>query len=182
MTRIKLSGILTLLLLLMPLSCNDDNVQNEFSSYRAYFYFDQVMTTHPLLAALTGAGGQFCSIYSSNSKMIFQSLTEMLPVDVTAIAYYQRFVTIGGFIVGQSNVPDMKTGQLPIVCYDRVCPNCYKESSISKPLVLQENGFANCQRCKRNYDLNNLGITPNGNKLIRYKISYNGNNVMEINN
>ena len=95
-------------------------------------------------------------------------------------------LTIAGFIVGLSNQPDMSTGAMQYLAYDRVCRNCYEEQSISKPLTLLENGRAKCERCKRVYNLNNQGIPEQGEKgqkLYEYRgVTYNGNNTVEIRN
>lgn len=165
-------------------SCNNDTVESTYAKYRAYFRYDNVMTTQPFYAALTGAG-QYCSVYVQNKRLYFSSLTKSDTVSLTAVAYYESFISIDGFIAGLSNVPDMNTGTLPWVAYDRACPNCYENDGITHPLSLKENGFAYCTRCKRTYDLNNLGFLVSGDagiKMYRYRIAYNGSNLVIIQN
>ena len=166
-------------------ACNNDDVQSTYSTHQAYFYYPRVLTTQPLYAALTGPG-QYCAISLSASNLIFQSTTNSLSVPITAVSGYQRFQCINGFIVGQSNIPDMTTMALPILAFDRACPNCYVNDVITRPLTLKENGRAYCDRCRRTYDLNNLGLIIDGAKgdlnLFRYHISYNGENIMVIKN
>ncbi|MBQ8098306.1 MAG: hypothetical protein IJ244_02150 [Bacteroidaceae bacterium] len=180
--------ILLSLMMLAPTACSRDDVENVYSNYRAYFRYDKVITAHPLYVALTGTG-EYCSIFAQGTEqgttLYFQGVYEQAKDLLTAPDYYQSVIWIGGLIVGRSNVPDMTDGTLPLLCFDRVCPNCYKDDNISKPLTLQEFGQASCSRCKRTYDLNNLGIIASGEKgikLIRYHITYNGSNTVVVSN
>lgn len=178
---------LSLFFVLLLFSCSNDDVESTYAAFHAYFRFDKVMTTAPLYSALT-APGEYCSVYIDNSasNIIFQSTTSSLPVAITSITYYQKIQFIAGLIVGESNVPDMTTMQLPLLAFDRACPNCYEKNSVTKPLSLKESGFAYCDRCKRTYDLNNLGLVVDGQqgdiKLFRYRISYNSSNTMVVSN
>ncbi len=45
---------------------------------------------------------------------------------------------------------------------------------MSHRLTMDTRGFATCPTCKRQYDLNNRGITSNGKKLLRYRGSTTG--------
>lgn len=165
-------------------SCGDDDVQNVYSSYRAYFRYDNVMSVLPLYPALTGLG-EYCTISAAGSYLYFRSLTKSQQVNLTAVAYYQKYVSIAGFIVGRMNVPDMNTGAVELVAYDLACPNCYADDYISRPLTLKEGGFAYCSRCKRTYNLNDAGLISSGEKgrkLERYRISYSGSATVEIRN
>lgn len=167
---------------ILMLSCADD-VQNVYSKYRAAFTYNKVTTTAPLYKALTGAG-IFCSIYCQGGKIYFNTPYESKYETLTDINMYMKPIAFNGFIVGLSNLPEMGTTDLPLLCYDRVCPNCFEES-ISPSLTLQENGFAYCNRCKRKYDLNNLGVISEGEKglkLIRYHIMYDGADHLRIYN
>ena len=174
--------LLLLICLMMATACADD-VQTVYSKYRADFVYDKVSTTDPLYKALTGAG-MFCSIYRQGGKQYFTSPYETTYRNLTDLNLYQRYVTINGFIVGLANQTEMGTTVLPLLCYDRVCPNCYEEGH-NYSLALQENGFAYCSRCKRKYNLNDGGLIAegdNGLKLIRYHIMYDGLNNMRIYN
>jgi len=175
---------LAFFILLFFSSCSQDNVQNVYSRYRAFFNYTKVLTAHPLYTAITGTGS-YCSISAQGTTLYFQSPTESYQDNLTDADYYKQVTWIGGLIVGRSNVPDMTTGELPLLCFDRACPNCYKNDDITKPLTLKENGEAYCTRCKRTYDLNNLGIIKtgdNGIKLYRYMVVYNGSNTLVVNN
>jgi len=159
------------------------NVQKTYSKYRAYFYYDKVLTTQPLLAALTGTES-YCSIAFQNGKIRFSSLTNSHEQSITSVRQYEKLITINGFIVGMANMPELGETTLPLLCFDRVCPNCFEEG-FSPSLGLRENGYAYCNRCKRTYDMNNLGIIADGEKglkMHRYGILYNGNNEMLISN
>ena len=146
---------------ILMLSCADD-VQNVYSKYRAAFTYNKVTTTAPLYKALTGAG-IFCSIYCQGGKIYFNTPYESKYETLTDINMYMKPIAFNGFIVGLSNL----------------------EESISPSLTLQENGFAYCNRCKRKYDLNNLGVISEGEKglkLIRYHIMYDGADHLRIYN
>lgn len=165
-------------------SCTDENVQNVYSRYRAYFRYDNVMSALPLYPALTGVG-EYCTISTAGSYLYFRSLTKSQQVNLTSLAYYQRYVAIAGFIVGRMNIPDMNTGAVEPAAYDLACPNCYADDNISKPLTLKEGGFARCARCKRIYNLNNGGLISSGGKgrkLERYRITFSGSSIVEIRN
>lgn len=168
----------------MATGCSED-VTTTYSTYRAFFYYNKVSTTYPLFSALTGAG-DFCSIYISPDKTIhFETLTNSATANLTAIANYNRYYAIAGFIVGQGNMMEMGSTVLPLLCYDLACPNCYEDNSITRKLSLQENGYAFCSRCGRKYNLNKFGIIEEGDKgikLQRYHISYDGADIMQIYN
>ena len=181
----RIAAVISLAAGLLLLSgCSGDDVQNEYSRRHAYFSYSQVITTHPLYSALTSPG-LYCLIYQNGANLVFASLTSSLSVPITAVAQYQRFQSVDGFIVGQSNELDMKTGQMTIYCFDRACPNCYRDDAVTRPLALKENGFAYCSRCKRTYYLNSGGLIYSGDKevkLDRYRIYYTGSNTMTISN
>ena len=120
---------------ILMLSCADD-VQNVYSKYRAAFTYNKVTTTAPLYKALTGAG-IFCSIYCQGGKIYFNTPYESKYETLTDINMYMKPIAFNGFIVGLSNLPEMGTTDLPLLCYDRVCPNCFEES-ISPSLTLQD--------------------------------------------
>ena len=180
---------ITILIVALTLAtaCDSDDISTRYARHRAYFRYDKVMTAPKLHGALTSPG-TFCAIYTGGNYLYFQDHTKTAPNqdNLTAQAYYQSYITIAGFIVGLSNQPDMSTGAMQYLAYDRVCRNCYEEQSISKPLTLLENGRAKCERCKRVYNLNNQGIPEQGEKgqkLYEYRgVTYNGNNTVEIRN
>ncbi|MBP3773912.1 MAG: hypothetical protein ILA34_01020 [Bacteroidaceae bacterium] len=181
----RLSLTLSFLLALLTfVACGDGDVQTTFARRRAYFRYEKVEVAFPLSTALNGPG-RYCNIYLEGNDIVFASLTGTFRDPITAKAQYQSYLSVDGFIVGQSNVPDMKTGTLLHLCFDRACPNCYEGSSITRPVTLQENGRAHCSRCGRTYDLNNLGIIIEGEKgikLYRYRVYYSGGSTLLINN
>lgn len=181
-----LKGVFLTLIFALLGGCSGDTVETTYCNYRAYFRYDNVIGVAPLNAALNGFG-EYCTIYTGNNKLYFKSRTSELSTPLTAIAYYQQYVSIAGFIVGRSNIPDMTTQNLEIYAFDRTCPNCWNDNSISRPLELHENGEVYCSRCKRTYDLNNGGRQKSGDKgskafLYRYRVTYNGSNTLLINN
>lgn len=168
---------------LLCTSCSNDEVQNTYSRYRAYFEYSKVMTAPPLFKALSG-WGEYCLIYGAQQKMVFQSLTDSYSDPMVAADAYKTINCIDGFIVGRANMPDMTSNEQPYLCFDSACPNCFDDSGIAKRLTLQENGFAYCSRCKRKYNLNDSGLLEEGDKgkkLERYKVYYNANTLL-INN
>ena len=168
---------------LLCISCSNDEVQNTYSRYRAYFEYSKVMTAPPLFKALSG-WGEYCLIYGAQQKMIFQSLTDGYADPMVAADAYKTINCVDGFIVGRANMPDMTSNEQPYLCFDSACPNCFDDSGIARRLSLQENGFAYCPRCKRKYNLNNSGLLEEGNKgkkLERYRVYYNANTLL-INN
>ena len=168
----------------MLVGCAADDVESVYARRYAYFEYNKATSVQPLNSALNGPG-HYCCIYLQGNNLMFTSLTNSYPDPVTAQALYQRFVSVDGFIVGLSNVTDMISGVTPVLCFDRVCRNCYEQSSITRPVSLQENGRAHCSRCNRTYDLNNLGIVVDGekgSKLYRYRIYYGGGDHLLINN
>ncbi|MCH5178934.1 MAG: hypothetical protein J1F13_04555 [Prevotellaceae bacterium] len=166
-------------------ACNSDDAYTTYSRYKASFIYDRVMTTTPLLHALNGPG-EFCTIrLTAQKQLIFASLSQTQTENVAAMAAYQRFTCISGFIVGKPNTIEMGYDDMHPICFDLACPNCYHDNNIRRDLALQESGVAYCSRCKRRYNLNNLGIVegaPAGRPLERYRITYNGSNHMVIKN
>ncbi len=161
-------------LILFPLflSCSEAERLND--SFPAYFVFRGTNTVPQLNAAMGGLG-EFCTIQDQGSTVLFSNLRGSTPVNKTAVEGYMgfRLGRAGGFIVGQ---PTLMSDTPGIVCYDLVCPNCYDES-INRFLQLSASGIAECQRCRRTYNLNNLGIMEKGepgtrNRLFRYNCSH----------
>jgi len=186
MKRVSILRGLVLALFLIMLGGCGETVETTYCRYRAFFRYDNVKGVATLNAALNGFG-EYCSIYVGSNNLYFSSRTQTLNVPLTAVAYYQSYVSIAGFIVGRSNIPDITTQGLEVYAFDRTCPNCWNDNSISRPLELHENGEAYCPRCKRTYDLNNGGRQKSGDKgskafLYRYRVTYNGDNVLLINN
>lgn len=184
MTTIK-RFIVMIVTALLVWGCSSDESYTKYSRYKASFTYFYVQTAIPLKDALYSPG-VFCTIrLTLNKQIVFKTLTQEQPVDVTAPNYYQNFTCLSGFIVGYSNMIELGQDELSQVCYDLACPNCYRDDAIKRDLALREGGFAYCSRCKRSYSLNNMGLINEGDAgrpLERYHISLRGENQMTIYN
>ncbi len=173
MKRLVRSGIAAALLL-MTAGCADE-VDSTYSSYSASFNFTPVTGVPTLYRAVNNAG-QFCSIRRQNTNYIFSDAdgnSQTYPITATDV--YNTWICISGFIVGTTNIPDISTGQLTLVAFDLVCPNCFNESTIQRRLEFDGDGVVSCGRCDRSYDLNNFGIVSSdggGKSLERYRVYY----------
>jgi hypothetical protein len=178
----KTNIIIAFMLLLLTSSCG--NVQNEFSSNRCYFIFENSKHNNPRLAeAMTPYSGMFCtiSLVTENGAQYY-SFTNSSGLTKKAILTdldKQRTHILGlnnGLIVGYGKLSD----PLTFYAYDLECPNCFDPDAIpvrSKKLSVSTSGIATCNVCKRQYDLNNGGIITSGdkgNKLTRYHASTTG--------
>ena len=80
--------------------------------------------------------------------------------------------------MGKSSIPDMNL-QYPLVAYDLACPNCYEQSLITRPLILEADEKLTCSRCHRSYNLKDDGNICQGDAgepLKRYRtVGYNPN-------
>ena len=181
----RMTALVTVLMLFT--GCTTDDMQTMYSRYRASFFYQKVMQVQPLYASLTGSG-QFCTIAFQGMNVTFSSNGTSYTDNLTQVAGYQSPVFLGGFIVGQANMPETGQTNLPLMCYDLACPNCYNEMGLTRHMsVMEYNGkqVASCSKCKRKYDLNNTGIPIEGEKglkLERYHIVYDGSNIMRIYN
>lgn len=164
-------------------SCDDD-VQSEFAKDRASFVCRNVSTIAPLNNALNSFG-TFCMIWSDTQYYHFASTTTSAKVNKTQTSLYSSYICYAGFIVGKAAITTQGSNTYSLLCFDRVCPNCYRENGITKPLVFAEStSLVKCNSCGRVYDLNNRGIIQSGDKgrkLMRYGINY-GSDVMVIQN
>ena len=77
-----------------------------------------------------------------------------------------------GLVIGCSTLYE---GQL--YAFDRQCPNCANNGTL-KAMQWENNGlWLKCPKCERVYDLNNNGFIvkgESGDKLMRYRASYDG--------
>jgi hypothetical protein len=162
-------------------SCGD--TESEYSQAQCSLTFDNSVHNDAVLAsAMTPYSGTYVTIttkttggaryfvFESNqgttSNVIFNELDKRR----TIILGYN-----GAIIVGYgSSVDDV------FYAYDRECPNCFSPDSLplrSRPLTVDEQGFAHCSNCNRSYNLNNGGIVSDGdggNKMTRYRASTTG--------
>lgn len=161
-------------------SCGD--TENEFSNYRCYLVFQNDRHQDMTLASALNpnAPGIFCRI-SFGAKdgaqcYFFENNQGLTSYKAAMAPDLQRSNVLGvynesGVIVGYGNLNYPAT----LYAYDSQCPNCYKATG--KPayrLVMNNVGKATCNRCKREYDMNNGGIISSGDKgdkMIRYRVT-----------
>ncbi len=183
----KAAVLLTLLVCGLLMACTDDDTR--YTSFYARCIVTPVTAVPPLYTAVNNAGEYVMMWRETNGNLLFVTPSgASLTVAPTALSSYQPWTsaTGAGFIVGKQNVPDLSTGQLTLVAYDRVCPNCYRED-INRNLAFANYGFVSCTRCQRTYDLNNGGTVTAGAagyKLEAYRqVVYNsGQNILSISN
>ena len=131
--------------------------------------------------------GEFCYITSDGQRFLFaDDSSHTSYINATVIQTYNTsyYLGLSGFIVGHSNIPESGEEQTRVICYDRACPNCYKDYNITKPLALQSDGICTCKNCGRTYDLNDVGNIKKGQEgisLYRYRCNY-INTALVINN
>ncbi len=168
-------------LLALLTSCGDS--EYEFSGYPCNFVFDNNASRSTQLASAMNqmSPGIFCHICVSGKFFYFNTNADTGEPErepFNAIDE-QRTIALGiynesGIIVGYGNLNNPAT----FYAYDNQCPNCYKETGLPRyGLTMDTAGRAKCDRCKREYDLNNGGIISNGSggdKLIRYRGSTTG--------
>lgn len=163
-------------------SCTADDTEYT-RDYRCYFTFDTSLHNSSVMLGCVNpmSSGMFCMAWQETKegmRHIRVQLSDGKNTEDNAIttaleARQQCIMGAGnGLIIGCST---LNTGQL--YAYDRLCPNCLKIGT-SKPLQWDNNGlWVKCARCQRSYDLNNSGYVVGGdpgNKLLRYRSSYNG--------
>ena len=172
--------ILSLIFLLV--SCGD--IENEYSSHKAYLRFDNSIHLNSVLSdALTGIPTSiFCRIYMTKpGQLMFQNNQKASNTVTLNERESQSPIMLGienstGIIVGYGydNI---------LFCYDACCPNCYDNGKTRSLLDMQTSGVATCSRCNHKYDMNNRGLSPEGGKLERYNVTYNQlTKVLEVNN
>ena len=156
--------------MIFPLLFSCAEAERLYDSFPAYFVYRNTNTVSQLNAAM-GGFGDFCLIQDKGATLLFSNLGGSTSVNKTAVEGYQgfRLGRGGGFIVGQ---PTMMSDAPGVVCYDIVCPFCYENSALTKPLSLISLGKVQCDRCQRTYDLNNMGICPEGGRLFKYQCSH----------
>ena len=164
------------LLSLALLSCNDGEVSNKFCNLPARLTIENVQQA-PVLFTACESMGEYCYITSDGQRFLFtnaQGKTD--PINILAMTGYSGYyLGLDGFIVGKLTIPEMGEDMVRVVCYDRACSNCYQNYNITKPLVLQIGGYAKCNSCGRNYNLNDIGNVsdgPSGRPLYRYRVNY----------
>ena len=157
------------LLLLLLLACSE--AENLFDSYPVFFVIQMPRNVEVLMPALTSPG-EFCTVENKGDRVVCRNLkgTESY-INKSAADLYKSF-NFGrstGFVVGHTNAI---ANRLPnqVVCYDIVCRNCY-DNGLSANVKLLSGSRAQCPKCLRTYDLNELGMASEGHPLFRYRVS-----------
>lgn len=173
--------VLSLFIAMLGLAaCSDADY--EYASERCSFYFNnQVYQDITLQSALNPLSpGVFCNIYESSeggrrfinfaNNQGASSRKEPAGEDARR-TYVLGVYNKSGIIVGYGNLSSPST----LYIYDSQCPNCYAETqTMSHRLAMDTRGIATCPTCKRQYDLNNRGISASGKPLMRYRGSATG--------
>jgi len=168
--------------------CKEENVNNKFCNFVARLTIENV-TQAPVLFTACESMGEYCTITISNDSQRFlftDASGHADAINITAITAYNNFYLglSGGFIVGKLTIPEIGEDFVRVVCYDRACPNCYQNYTITKSLQLQSGGYAKCSNCSRTYNLNDVGNIsdgPTGRNLYRYRVNYNGTALVIVN-
>lgn len=185
-----LSRFLALFFSLFLLSCSDADF--DFASEHAYFVFDNSIHQDATLQSALNqmSPGVFCRIYETSeggaTYFVFESNQGLSSRQKANADDMRRTRVIGvynktGIIVGYGNLSSPAT----LYAYDSQCPNCYRETGMaSYKLAVNQKGIATCAKCKRQYDLNNNGITASeGKKLMKYRVNCTGPlGVLSVNN
>lgn len=177
-----------ILLLVTMVMAGCEKAENKYSNFSAHFTYTPVNSIPTLYRACTSYG-EFCSItlpIGDVNRFHFTSVHGYDVANRTAIQGYTGFILgLSGLIVGLPNIPELGQIEPTVVCYDLCCPNCYDESYISREMELREGGYTYCARCRRTYDLNNMGVVSQGDggrSLFRYMVFYTGNTLAVNNN
>lgn len=154
----------------------------DYSPQKVYFIFDNAVHQDATLQSALNpmSPGVFCRIYEGMDGgaryFYFESNQGLTSRKKASAEDIRRTCIIGvynktGIIVGYGNL----SSPAPLYAYDSQCPNCYAEKgTASFKLSLDSKGIATCPTCKRTYDLNNNGITADGDKLMKYHASCTG--------
>ena len=169
------------LVCLILFSCVTDDFEYE-KKYQCYFTFDcgihQGTTLQNCLNPISP--GVFCMVWSQYSGGVNHIQIQLYnkqaeDVAITTDIERRRSCVLGannGLVIGCSTLYE---GQL--YAFDRQCPNCANNGTL-KAMQWENNGlWLKCPKCERVYDLNNNGFIvkgESGDKLMRYRASYDG--------
>ena len=169
------------LVCLILFSCVTDDFEYE-KKYQCYFTFDcgihQGTTLQNCLNPISP--GVFCMVWSQYSGGVNHIQIQLYnkqaeDVAITTDIERRRSCVLGannGLVIGCSTLYE---GQL--YAFDRQCPNCANSGTL-KAMQWENNGlWLKCPKCERVYDLNNNGFIvkgESGDKLMRYRASYDG--------
>lgn len=180
----RLSGYWALALtILVVAGCT--KAESLYFRAKANCVFRHVTAVSMLRSALTSPG-QFCFVSRNSTVFTFQNFSAKVTYPMEALDKYYSYISFSGagFIVGTTALTDLSTGSTQLVAFDRTCPACYDSLSQVKALQFTDETHVQCAR-GHSYDLNNFGL-PQGNthsrKLFRYPITWNGADIMAIQN
>lgn len=163
-------------------ACMPDQ-ETPFAQRPAFFRFTPVTAAPKTLLPALGNVGEWCTITKNTNAYHFESLTTHHVDDypLTQLDAYGTPTWIAGLIVGTPFSPDMNGNFAPLV-YDLVCPNCFEDGGIKRPISITTvtPASAVCTRCNTSYDLDNGGIVsespePHPKRLYRYRCHYDNN-------
>lgn len=179
------------IIMLFALFTSCEDTEYEFSSYPAFFIFENTASRSPALASAMNSmsPGIFCRITTSGANYFSFTSNQGLSDIVAKTAVDQnRTVVLGvynetGIIVGYGNLNSPAT----FYAYDSQCPNCYESTGLPRySLTMNTDGTAECGSCSRKYDMNNGGLViegDKGDKLIRYRATTTGpQGVLQVSN
>lgn len=175
---------LRLALILLLAACSGSDLNTTYCNMPARLTIENVQQA-PVLFTACESMDQFCTVTSDGQRFLFTNAAGKTdPINIMAINSY--YLGVNGFIVGKPSIPEMGKDVPQVVCFDRVCPNCYTDSNyaITKDVTFSSIGYAKCKGCDRTYNLMDRGIVSNGQPgraLYRYRVSYIGN-ALVINN
>ena len=163
----------------------------DYSSQKVRFRFNNAVYQDATLQSALNpmSPGVFCRIYEGMEGLsryfYFESNQGLTSRKKATAEDTRRTCIIGvynktGIIVGYGNL----SSPAVLYAYDSQCPNCYAETNMANyRLSINSRGMAVCGNCKREYDLNNNGLTANGRKLIKYRATATGPlGILSVNN
>lgn len=165
------------------LSCGE--AQNEYTSYTAYFLFDNATHQNFVLSSAMNinAPGTFCKVklsvrsgvtyfdFENNQGQTESSVALAPDMNATRILGYNNALIVG---FGNLDIPAV------FYAFDGECPNCFDPKALpvrSRPLTMTGAGLAVCATCHREYNMNSGGNVVSGdggNKLTRYHATCTG--------
>jgi len=185
MKKVLLFAIITVCML--TISCGE--TEHEFSNYHCYFVFDNGIHNNSVAAgAMTPYSNIFVVVKKKEQMVGNSTLTHFLFTEAGGGKTQaskangvdmKRTIRIGqnnGIIIGYGNMSDPPV----FYAYDLECPNCFNPDVFplkSKPLQLASGGIADCNVCKRRYNLNAGGLVISGERgkpLTRYRAQTTG--------
>ncbi len=164
-------------------SCSD--AQFEYTGRPCNTIVDKTVFQDPTIASAMNpmSPGTFCLVqktikggaqqfaFSANTGLSSSRLFTAKEERMTLIFGLNNGVIVG---YGNSDFPAI------FYAYDRECPNCFNPDAVpvkSKPLKMDEKGYASCAVCGRVYNLNKRGYIEKGEKgnpLTRFPASTTG--------